>query len=291
MRKTFETIATLIITFVISIFLNTTLNYLSKYKGSVLIQRPLDLDGNTYIPIIFSNFTDDFKSDVVFAFPCKIDPSKIRSTSPLSVTARQSDTSTAESLLVFGGFPPNSTASLYVPVSAISGTNFNEIMLKNPNAGKIKILNNSDIYDPARQAMLTALFDSCVYAVMFTLVLMYMRIKHDERKKHLDQQIEKSEERSNQATSELNDLKGEVKRSSDKISKFRLLFLARIDDYRKELDFYRKTIAHLLIREKSDKKVIDEITDHLKTYGTKDFSKRDLESILALSTYLSDKEK
>jgi hypothetical protein len=84
-------------------------------------------------------------------------------------------------------------------------------------------------------------------------------------------------------------LKAEIKRVDTTNAKLRILLLSRINDYAKELDFWRNTIRSMMPKSDAEQ-IIGTVTDTLKTYGTRR-NRLDFEAIKVAAAILRQGER
>jgi len=112
-------------------------------------------------------------------------------------------------------------------------------------------------------------------------MLVFINAYHDKKNIQINQRIEVIRDRNEAMGKECDELKNQSDLSYDRLKQVektnyenRLYYVAKINDFSKELDFWRNTVRNLLYKSGIKKIDVDdinnEITNSLKTYGTKD---------------------
>jgi hypothetical protein len=97
-----------------------------------------------------------------------------------------------------------------------------------------------------------------------------------------------------EAATKIQHLTATLDTNSNSLSRIKVLLLARLADYAKELEFWRNTMAKFVLAAggvKQDVEIINkQVTDSLKTFGTRGRGADDFEAIKALAGMLQRAE-
>jgi hypothetical protein len=124
----------------------------------------------------------------------------------------------------------------------------------------------------------------------------------DEKMKLLDGRIDMAERDAVERKRELaeskrerDQMKATLKAAEARLAKHRLLLLARISDYSRELDFWRNTVRKMLVDRGGSISGADEliagITRQLKTYGASEHGDAPFDAIMVAAEMLRDTER
>ena len=136
-----------------------------------------------------------------------------------------------------------------------------------------------------RDALLTSFIMTIIYGI-YTFFF-FQKLNHvDKNRTELRKDLQ-------QITFESNKTASEAKISHQRI---KLLLIARIQDYRKELDFWKDTIRKIIYNQRGAKQdvndLFDIVTKNLKTYGTRGIlGSSEFESITTMAKLLVENEK
>lgn len=284
MSKSLGIVSSVAITFVTTLALNTALNYFSSDKGTISTSGPVSVNGTSVAVVSIENYTKETLSGIALELPVTTPLSAITSDSPVQladspgVHASQTRLITVNQVAprritrIFVSAPPNETA----PIPRLTNTE---------SAG-LDIRDERKLRSPLYNALLAALFVAVFYAALSAALTVYF----DRRMKELTDRLEKvraeAEKSHDTATSRLSAVEA-------RLAKQRLLLLARISDYATELQFWRSTVAKLLLEKGGTLKSADDVarvvTSSLRTHGTSD-KPLDFEAIKVAAAWLSHAE-
>lgn len=281
MTKPFSTVATALLTFTVTLVLNTALNYYSSDKGSISISRSIVVDGKAMTILTIENFTRNFIEGVAVEIPISAPISTFATDSPVTFTDAPQPYHVDTRIVKFGQISPRMVTHIFIPTSGLSATP--PVRIANLDAVGLTLRRDDELESPLRKALLEALLIASIYTVFAIGVGYYT----DKRTKLLQNSLNKLEE-------EVKVSKKRVNEFETRIQKHRLLLQARLFDYAKELEFWRNAFRTLVMKGQGEMmsadNVINAVTTALKTHGTNDHV-HSFESIRVAAAWLTEAEK
>lgn len=278
MKKLFETGVASIITFFLAITLNGLSEYFSVKDGNVRVGPSILVNQKLFLPLEVDNYSGKQISGLQLQVPKFIKPDQVAASAPIRI-------SSVPNIILAGDvtridlslFPPHQSVTLLIPVN--NEAEAASIRSINADELKLNLSPTSDLRPPAMldKYIVPSLISALVVGIASFLILV--------RLDGLKEKLEKAEQR-------MDVLSERFSEKENAWRKMKILALARITDYSKELSFWRDVVRRIL-HNSSDKKnadkVIDEVTASLQTYGTRKDS-REFETILVMSRIFSGAE-
>jgi hypothetical protein len=333
MKSLANTVATIIITFIVTLALNSIVYYLGQPSGELQTGPMMIVQQQNYVPVDVSNFKQEPLDGLIYAVPASTTIQQIISSNPISIEPVPDNAGSVVSKKIkLSGFGPNQVTRVLIPVNSQD-----EADLVAPFNNKQLNLNPqpvTGIYSPLSAAINSALTVSIVAAIIYGAFLLYQnRQLHEwteeieasrkKRQEEFDKVIEQNNDELKKAHEELresvskteedhrgireqqNDLMKRIREQEREMEEFQLasrkqkiLLLARLNDYSKELTFWRDTIRKILYQAKvgdgTAETVIRQVTDSLHTYSTMDSratSEFDFKTIEIMASYLEANRK
>ncbi|MGG1244129.1 hypothetical protein ABE187_14855 [Bacillus cabrialesii] len=267
------TIVAFIFSFLTTFFFGTS---------SISVGQPVKVSDQYFTPINISAYKDIDKLKITF--PTKINENQISSNKPLHIKSVDNNI----------GIENNSTFE----ISEIAKDNSVQLLINtkktisdkdisiNKSGNSISVHYESAVINPAVQQLVFIIITTLV----IFLVLNYFAWRSDKRWKEMQDQIQVMENR----THNLEKLKADLQDVKNDSIKARILFMARLNDYKKELSFWRNTIRKTLYDNTSGdekaQKLIETVTSSLKTYNTNEKNMHDFETIKVAAALLRDSD-
>jgi hypothetical protein len=287
MKKIFESILIVIATFFVLLLLNTVINYLMRDFGSVNIGKVIDIKSQLYLPLDIYNYSKKPINGLQMFVPSTTSIQDIVSSLPLrieeiSTTGGLGDTKK----IILSDIDPSSVAQLMIPIE--NGKQNNLISIINSEDLRLSIVTRAEIQNPILKAMYGFLGYSIIGSIYWAIFLyINTRIYESDRKKMIEK-IDSIKEDAKKIEKEFFEYR-------DAYVKIRVILLARISEYQKELDFWRDTIRKVVYevtKNKNDaEKLIDQVSLALKTYSLRENSTLDLDFMLKVSDMLATYKK
>lgn len=288
MNNLASTILSVMATFIVTLGLNTGVNYLTSDRGSVSISEPLLIAGQPYQIVTIENYTKEVIDGLLIQVPFSAKDVQLSSSLSTKFSATTEDLKAGTKTIKVEQILPRITTRLVVPISIEAGAKAVKIL----NAESVSLRNKPDegLESPLRTALVNGAITAGIYAAVmgiFTYVT-HLQIKH------LEGRMKESNKRVKELNSNAEELRSQTREEIDEIrstaDKMKILLLARINDFSQELTFWRNAIKELLIRSNGTPQQADELIDKviksLKTYGTREKGKFDFDAIKVASNLL-----
>ena len=165
------------------------------------------------------------------------------------------------------------------------------VRLVNARQMKLTVEPISELQSPAGRAVRAALLTAATTSVVYLVFILYEEARREKLKLDIEELNEKLRNLEVKGESGAEEQRAALKN----VSRYKILLLARLSDYSKELDFWRDTIRKILYQATHEAKtaetIITQVSQSLKTYGTHDRHSDDFEVITTLATMISAAEK
>lgn len=259
MPQPLGTVASVSLTFIVTLILNATLNYYSSDKGTIGISKSIPLDSKAVSVLSIENYSREFLEGVAIELPTAIPVASLVSDFPVTLTDSPEPHRGASRIVKIGQISPGLVTRIIIPTTN-SGM-FLPIRVVNLDATGLTLRRDDELESPLRKAILTALVVASMYAVFAFGTTYYMRKQIKPLRDEIDTVKKQSQE-----------MRPKFQALEARVVKQRLLLQARLFDYSKELSFWRNAFRTLALNAHGDKASADEailtVTSALKTYGT-----------------------
>ncbi|HEQ3553603.1 hypothetical protein ACX3X3_13740 [Bacillus subtilis] len=162
------------------------------------------------------------------------------------------------------------------------------------NGNNISVNYESTVKNPAFEQLRSIILNAVVYFILFSIII--SREKRDRKKKTLEikEGLDILKSQNDKLVQDQNNTIERVKKAEDDAKKRQLLLQAKLHDYKKELSFWRNTIRKMLYKmpdgDKKAEKLIESVTDSLKTYNTNEKNEHEFETLKVAAALLRDSE-
>lgn len=166
----------------------------------------------------------------------------------------------------------------------------------------ISVQYSQELINPLILRMKNLALSALLYTIML-FILTYISDKHRDKKIYaVKEQLKTTERELTGWINEKDDLKDEVRQSKKDIMKVKedmrksnILLQAKLNDYQKELSFWRDTIRKIIYRlpngENKAEQLIKIVSSSLKTYQTHEKQGYDFEALKVLASMIKDIDK
>lgn len=301
-KKIFEVIVSTIFVVVVTFFINLAISKLTNEESILTLGESIKISDNMYSLTISINTYNTAIQDLGLGIPQTITRDQIRTNNPVELLMGQGNNIESNTFFQIKEIPEEN--ALQLSLITHEKLDPDEIIInKNSNSLLINDLNSTK--SPFHLNLLSVIITS----VMYGLILLFSSLRDDKRRTELVAQskeiaestLKTSEDRYNDLKEYQEDLKNENQRlnqnMNDYISdyrKYKIIHMAKLNDYSKELNFWRNTIRKLIYETNSGKDkaemVIKTVSSSLKTYQTLG-QEHDFESLKVLSSLLNEKDK
>lgn len=291
MKNASNTLVSATVSFLVALAFGTLIEIFKQDHGSVMIGPTITIHSQLFVPIDISNYLENSVDDLKLSIPNTAPLKDIISSNPIQIKETTDVVGTNKrKWLMISGIEPNKVTRLLIPIAANNELEFCSIV--NAKEKKIDVESIVDIRSPLTVALKDALPFAIILAIFNAIVTFWANKKMTEQKKVFEelktdlQNVDKSHKIEN---SKLEEKANELELKNTRI---RILLLARLTDYSKELNFWRDTIRKLLYQSAGSRidseKIITHVTETLKTYGTKKGSLMEFEAIKVMAGLLSN---
>ena len=305
MKDTSSLILNIIITFVITLALQTIASYSTLSNGEVQYSV-LTKSKNDYQAIVrIENASTKPISDLQILIPKSVHPKEIISTNPIKIDITDSDLTNQDlKILSISMIPPSTTTILFIPLHQEAEC------CTFVNLDSLQLNQNNGLY--LEQPLLTAFKKGIEVALILMLIYIPITLYLSTKIKETSIKLDSTRQESADLKKTIEDLQDEIKKEHHdmrdhfqkqkkehqekltqatlKISKIKATLIRAISDYSKELDFWKDTIRKMLYTHASDSKIVDKLIDSmtatLGTYQTKSRLANDAEATLHLANQL-----
>lgn len=292
-----NTLISTAVAFVVTLVLNAALNYYSSDMGTVGISKPIVIDGKSVVVLSVENYSRNFIDDLAVEIPKTISVDRISTDSPV-VFVDSAHGPSITRVVKINQISPRRVTRVLIPVE--DQTIFGAIRVVNREAAGLALREDDELESPFRRAVLSASIAATLYALFWVASALHtnkvasglrdqagrLRDELEKLQQKSRDELEKSQQKNDEVRSEIRELKGRV-------TKQRILLLARLHDYAKELGFWRNSFKSLVLKsggkDKRAEEIIEVITQGLGTQGTKD-SGHEFETLKVASAWLADVE-
>lgn len=316
-KKLKEAFFTAFITVITTFIFNILLSNFTFDKGLVQVGDLLEVEKGKYIVLInIKNFSDNNLDKIRIKIPQDIDLSSIKSNKPLTFS-KISNNIGNETASTYEIARVSEKEQLTFSIYLDKEINVEDIVVEKNN-NKISVEYPNDIKNPLQEQII---INSLIYGLGLGIAV-YIILYVDEKRfkknnKYWIEQHEKDNNMIKEKTKEVNEKTKEMKecceikdkqleklnKDIDNINnqiksikvenkKRELLLLARIKDYKKELDFWRDTIRVIFYKSQNKKidsdVVFNEVTNNLKTYQTKNKKDEDFDMIKVMANIIKE---
>ncbi|MGD6962722.1 hypothetical protein ACQCVB_11005 [Fictibacillus phosphorivorans] len=325
MNKITEVLLATIAGGLFTFFMGLLIPYFFDDSSIVNIGAPTKIDNGNYItPIQVSTFKDDIQ-ELRFDIPVNITEEQINSNVPLSIKLAKNNVGTeGSSVLEFTKIPSRKNIQIIINTKQQLDERKIEVHSKN-NHAKSDFLFEKE--SPLKAQLRSITINSILYALFFGLSSFLTLRTIEKRRQKANEEIEEMNKAIDKHKKEYKDneekwkkILDENDKANEKIAKGsrvidqklitlnedlektktdslkkQILLTARLNDYRKELNFWRNTIRKILYKQTNGENSADNlfklISKSLKTYQTNEKHIPDFEALKVLSEYIKDIDK
>lgn len=276
MSKITNTVVTGIVTALLSLILNVATSYFSGNGGTIRISRPVPIGGAETTLVSIENESQRVVNGVTFELPASVQPSQITADAAVKIVDNGIASNPALRTVTVGLIAPRRVTTLAFSskersdLEAIRVLNAHEVGLREQPYDGLR----PPVYNAIAFSGLAALIQGLIFALGVYVLL--------GAQEGIKRRLEKAEKNHESLTATL----AQVRATNTKL---RILLVARISDYARELDFWRNAIRGMVPKADAEQ-IIGSVTGTLKTYGTRR-NHFDFEAIKVAAAILREGEK
>lgn len=258
MPKQLSTALTIVLTFFMTLALNTAVNFYTSDKGAVGVSRSIMVGGKIMSVISIENYSRDFLEGVAVEIPTGIATSDVTADGAVAIVDVPGTQQPRTRLVRINQIPPRLVTRVFVPAPDAAAAQL--VRVVNSDAAGLRLRRDDELESPLRQALLSALVIASMYALFAVGTTYYA----NRTTKSVQAQADLLEKQVKIAKRRLDDVE-------TRMTKQRLLLQARLTDHSRELEFWRNTIRALLnsgpAGGQKAEEVVAQVTESLKTFG------------------------
>lgn len=293
MSTSFDIIKSVIITFIATLTLNSTITYFSSDHGVLNISRPITINNTQSTIITIDNYSDNFINDIYIETTSDLDIKKISTDFPIEIAPTQ-QTNNTKKIIKISKINPKTTSRIVIP------TTEENLRVVNSESAGVTIKHDEKLLSPVEKAIISTILIAAIYATIEG-ALTYINIRNrnklidkvDEFKKEHEEIKKQTEINSKLAEEKIAAIEKRMKKIDEIKLRQKLLLQARIHDYAKELEFWKNIIKSIVINNTDTttvKNLFKAVTRELNTHGTNDKAMRHDETWIA-AQWISEAEK
>jgi hypothetical protein len=306
-----NTLVTAVATFIVTGILSIAVQYWALEHGTVTIGPTINLAGKLYMPVDIVNYSSQALEKLRLSVPSATAPDSIVTTRPLNIEPAKDVTGThTQKRLLISGLEARQLTRLLIPIASEGDARLVELL--NGAELNLKPVPAANVSYPIlivlRDAAISALFTT----VLYTIFVYWLYDRLDRRDRQLKETREETDRQLKEMREELDKFRADATAGFDRLradataensrlqanlstvgnsnSRLRILLLARLADYAKELDFWRNTMAKLVLTAGGSKQDVEainkQITESLKTFTTRSRAADDFDTITAVASML-----
>jgi len=287
LRRIAETLITSFVVFLITLISSALLEYFTQIKGSITTGPPISTGIGLLYPVDIDNYRNKSIDDLKIMVPISVQVNKINSSIPLKISVMYDNVSSSIfKMLTFSGIEGNLKTRIIFPID--SKNMVSEFKVINAKDKQLKMLPTEGISDPLSRAINDAIISALIYS-LFVGILWYKYLgEKDKTHKRIDELIEKSSKLESE-------MENKMKEERKVTLRLKIYLLARINDYSKELNFWRNSVSKILIQSGKDEKyadkLIEKVSESLNTQSTNSEIFNNFKTIETMATLISSAEK
>lgn len=278
-----------LIIFLFTFIFQYIMDYYKGPRGEIIKTEGLYISGSEFTILDIRNYSKSMLNDLIINIPTNLNLDNINISTPLFI--ENVDTishSYTHKQIKVSGIPPEYSTKIVIPVSSgIDIVNYEE---KN-----MKLQSSTLVKDPIYERILSPFIIAFIYTISF-FCFELIQIRREKRIiLEKDSLSEKLSDIKKEFEKEREKIVDELNNSKNQVSRVKILLMARLSDYAKELDFWRNTIRKIMYKktniEPSSEQIIEVVTDELKTYQTRmeKFDENNFKTIEYMASMLSKK--
>lgn len=272
MRKYADTVLTVVLTLITTLILNFGVSYLLRSKGNIAVGKRIATQGAVLCPIDITNQRSEPLDGLLLSIPSSVRTSDIAASSPVQLVDMPENVGNAANRRVkLNGVAPNTVVRLLIPVRNAGESD--HVGVVNASQVGMDVVEDDQPPNSGWGILKQVGADSLVYGVLLGIFSFAVFSRQQE----LRTELQKATESRETLNRELSKIEAETHTLRSEMGKTwartKLLLLARISDYSRELEFWRDTVRRVLYANSSTREereaFLSEVTATLKTYSTR----------------------
>ncbi|MBT2668651.1 hypothetical protein J7J00_24790 [Bacillus sp. ISL-4] len=318
--RVFESLIMLVVAGIFTSISGFAVSYFTDYKSVVTIGESTQVAKDQFIlPVNLSAFDD--LNNLRLSIPGSLTEKQIKSNKPINIKVVTSNLGTTNgTVFEIKKLPLDSNTELVLLTN--KQLNDKEIIVYG-NGNKVNVKYANEMENPIKAQVKTIITNAVMYAILLGGIyylanrrqdkkikafeeerdekIKEVRENHEDIQKLMDfreETLNKAMEDNKISMEKLGAKFGESEKTLEKLKidskKSQILLLAKLNDYRKELNFWRDTIRKIIYQlpngDSKAEQLIKIVSKSLKTYQTHEKQEHDFEALKVLSKMIRDME-
>ncbi|WP_174732987.1 hypothetical protein [Mesobacillus harenae] len=321
-EKIGEIIFNLIIPAIFTFIITWTIAYFFANNSLVTVGESIEIKENQYLTPININALNNINKLSITIPNEQLTENQVNSSAPINILRIENNIG-VENGSVFEIAKVNSDSTVGLMVETTTMLNSKDIII-NKNGNAVDVRYSSDVVSPLEDQKRQLIINAILYAVIVFALNSWadkrrdkkilaakeerdaafkgyeeskadLRSSYEVANKVNEKLLEEKNLEIQNARKEIDKFEKELNNFKTDIRKHNILLLARLNDYRKELNFWRNTIRKVIYElpkgEEKAEQFMKTIASSLKTYQTHEKEEYNFETLKILSTMIKDTEK
>jgi hypothetical protein len=253
----------------LTLVLNSTVTYFATPAALITVGQ-VAVDQQWYAYLDIENYSDAALSGIRVVLPTKFQLTRLSSVPPVKVQTVPGTVSGGLTRIELSLIEPRNVTRVMMLVA--SREEAYGVSVTNASERNVAIRTSGQVETRRAIAIRTALQNAIVYAFVVGLIAWFWAKWAEARYVRIGE-YQKSIEKAERRIAELEGAVEAARREGVNIAgKMKVLLVSRLNDYSRELSFWRNAIRSLLLSAGAEKKTVEDIFAHvtrsLKTFGT-----------------------
>jgi len=303
-----EAVLSFILLGVVTFISSYAISYFFGSNSEMIIGEAAEVTENNYVLAIdIANYKDYKKTSI--EFPIKIDEKNITSSVPINIKQVENNVGINDAVVMdVSNIPPDSNFQLFVS----SGDLMDNKDITVIDNSEFQVKYKQDLGNPVNSLIKELFVTAAIYSCVYVLFLLLANRSLAKRKKEMEeaQEVrigvvreqlaavqefsESANKESEKFKTELKELKAESLKLKQDYRKSRILLHSKLNDYQKELNFWRDTVRKILYKLPNNKSTSEEVlktvTETLGTYQVNERTEHDYEYLKVMGKLLNESE-
>jgi hypothetical protein len=308
-KKVMETIISSLLLGALTLAFNLTFSYFFIEKGTIRIGEPIQIGQNQFqISISLMNFSNKNINNLEIKLPLNVEANNIFVSQPIMINKINTNYGN-NSGSVYQVSKLASHENITIAIITSNKIDANQVAINN-NGNNVEVEYIDKVTSPLKKSIGTWTVNALIYAALFGLTnyitdrrrqkqISEYYDKWERNKKEIQEETERMSKRINDQEKERLKILEESEKLNQKIQKihdthmkWRVMYLSKLRDFSKELNFWRDTIRKITYKSSENKidsnELINIVTNNLQTYQTKINAEENYETLKVMSKIFKD---
>lgn len=274
-----------ILVFLLTLVMNSALEFFTAESGTIRKGEVISIGPESFLPLEIENYKSEYINDLQILVPKGLDVGEVISSKPLVIEKIDSTSSSDEfNLFSFSSIMGRGVTRILVPLKYVDSECCEFL---NEKALNLEVKTDGEVVNPIRSAVIKGVQTAGIYSIFILAFALWMNSRTKELKqdiKDLSERLDSTMKESSKESERFRENLIEIKKLYKRQQTF---LLRRVNDYAKEVDFWRNTLRKILFEYGSDKhavqKMLRKISEAIGTSSTHGNTKHEYEDFESLS--------